>query len=118
MDTQPQPLVLLIDDDPALLMGLSAMIKKHGYRVVEAEDGNEGLKKAKEVLPDLILSDVIGNRLEAIQFVLALSLGLAGASVLGQSLGAGRPERAAEVLSRLHDRGRIESGVAHGRGQP
>jgi len=59
MDTQPQPLVLLIDDDPALLMGLSAMIKKHGYRVVEAEDGNEGLKKAKEVLPDLILSDVM-----------------------------------------------------------
>jgi len=59
MDTQPQPLVLLIDDDPALLMGLSAMIKKHGYRVIEAEDGNEGLKKAKEVLPDLILSDVM-----------------------------------------------------------
>lgn len=40
----------------------------------------------------------IGNRLEAIQFVLALALGLAGASVLGQSLGAGRPERAAEVV--------------------
>jgi putative MATE family efflux protein len=40
----------------------------------------------------------IGNRLEAIQFVLAVALGLAGASVLGQSLGAGRPERAAEVL--------------------
>jgi two-component system sensor histidine kinase/response regulator len=54
-----QPLVLLIDDDPALLMGLSALIKKHGYRVVAAEDGNDGLQKAKEVLPDLILSDVM-----------------------------------------------------------
>jgi putative MATE family efflux protein len=40
----------------------------------------------------------IGNRLEAIQFVLALSLGLAGASVLGRNLGAGRPDRAEEVL--------------------
>jgi putative MATE family efflux protein len=40
----------------------------------------------------------IGNRLEAIEFVIAVSLGLAGASVLGQSLGAGRPERAAEVV--------------------
>jgi signal transduction histidine kinase len=59
MNTQPQPLILLIDDDPALLMGLSAMIKKHGYRVVEAEDGNDGLEKAKETLPDLILSDVM-----------------------------------------------------------
>ena len=59
MEPQPQPLILLIDDDPALLMGLSAMIKKHGYRVVAAEDGNEGLEKAKKVLPDLILSDVM-----------------------------------------------------------
>ena len=59
MDTQPLPLILLIDDDPALLMGLSAMIKKHGYRVVEAEDGNDGFEKAKRVLPDLILSDVM-----------------------------------------------------------
>jgi two-component system, sensor histidine kinase and response regulator len=59
MDTPTQPLVLLIDDDPALLMGLSAVIKKHGYRVVAAEDGNDGLEKAREVLPDLILSDVM-----------------------------------------------------------
>jgi signal transduction histidine kinase len=57
MDTQP--LILIIDDDPALLMGVAATIKKHGYRIVTAEDGNEGFEKAKEVLPDLILSDVM-----------------------------------------------------------
>jgi two-component system, sensor histidine kinase and response regulator len=54
-----QPLILLIDDDPGLLMGLSAMIKKNGYRVVAAEDGNSGFEKAMEFLPDLILSDVM-----------------------------------------------------------
>jgi two-component system sensor histidine kinase/response regulator len=54
-----QPLILIIDDDPALLMGVTAIIKKHGYRVVAAGDGNDGLKKAKEILPDLILSDVM-----------------------------------------------------------
>jgi two-component system sensor histidine kinase/response regulator len=54
-----QPLILIIDDDPALLMGVAATIKKHGYRVATAEDGNEGFKKAKEVSPDLILSDVM-----------------------------------------------------------
>jgi signal transduction histidine kinase len=54
-----QPLILIIDDDPGLLMGVSATIKKHGYRVVEAEDGNQGFEKAKEFLPDLILSDVM-----------------------------------------------------------
>jgi putative MATE family efflux protein len=40
----------------------------------------------------------IANRLEAIQFVIALAIGLAGASVLGQALGAGRPGRAGEVV--------------------
>ena len=54
-----QPLILIIDDDPGLLMGVAATIKKHGYRVVTAEDGSDGFKKAKEVLPDLILSDVM-----------------------------------------------------------
>ena len=57
MDTQP--LILIIDDDPALLMGVAATIKKHGYRIVTAEDGNDGFEKAKKVLPDLILSDVM-----------------------------------------------------------
>jgi Na+-driven multidrug efflux pump len=40
----------------------------------------------------------IGNRLEALEFVCAAALGLAGATVVGQALGAGRPERAVEVV--------------------
>ena len=54
-----KPLILIIDDDPALLRGVSATIKKHGFQVVSAEDGNDGFAKAKEVQPDLILSDVM-----------------------------------------------------------
>lgn len=38
------------------------------------------------------------NRIEAIQFILSVSLGLAGASILGRSLGAGRPDRALAVI--------------------
>lgn len=40
----------------------------------------------------------IANRVEAIMFVVAVSLGLAGASLVGQSLGAGLPGRAEEVI--------------------
>jgi putative MATE family efflux protein len=40
----------------------------------------------------------VANRVEAIQFILSLSIGFAGATLLGQALGAGRPERAREVL--------------------
>ncbi len=56
---QNKPLILVIDDDPALLMGVTAMIKKHGFQVVSAEDGNDGYEKAKQFNPDLILSDVM-----------------------------------------------------------
>jgi putative MATE family efflux protein len=40
----------------------------------------------------------VGNRIEALQFILSLSLGFAGATLLGQALGAGRVDRAEEVL--------------------
>lgn len=53
------PSILIIDDEPALRLGLAALIKRHGYRVTTANDGHEGLNKAKEILPDLILSDVM-----------------------------------------------------------
>jgi two-component system sensor histidine kinase/response regulator len=51
--------ILVIDDEPALLLGLAAKIKRQGYLVVTASNGSEGMQKAKEVLPDLILSDVM-----------------------------------------------------------
>jgi putative MATE family efflux protein len=40
----------------------------------------------------------IANRIEAIQFIVALSIGTAGATLVGQNLGAGRPDRAALVI--------------------
>lgn len=40
----------------------------------------------------------IVNRVEALQFVLAMSLGLAAATLVGQALGSGQPDRAAEVI--------------------
>jgi signal transduction histidine kinase len=51
--------ILIIDDEPALRLGLAAKIKRQGYKVLTAADGAEGLQKAGEALPDLILSDVM-----------------------------------------------------------
>ncbi len=51
--------ILIIDDEPALRLGLAAKIKRQGYNVLTAADGAEGLQKAGEALPDLILSDVM-----------------------------------------------------------
>jgi Na+-driven multidrug efflux pump len=40
----------------------------------------------------------IANRIEAIQFASSVAIGTAGAALVGQNLGAGRPDRAGEVL--------------------
>ena len=51
--------ILIIDDEPALRLGLAAKIKRQGYEVFTACDGQDGLQKARECRPDLILSDVM-----------------------------------------------------------
>jgi signal transduction histidine kinase len=51
--------ILIIDDEPALRLGLATKIKRQGYEVFTACDGRDGLQKARECLPDLILSDVM-----------------------------------------------------------
>jgi signal transduction histidine kinase len=53
------PSILVIDDEPALRVGLAALIKRQGYHVITACDGYDGLKKAKDTIPALILSDVM-----------------------------------------------------------
>ena len=52
-------IVLVVDDEPAIRLGLAASIGRRGYRVITAENGSEGIRKARENLPDLIVSDVM-----------------------------------------------------------
>lgn len=51
--------ILIIDDEPALRLGLASTIKRRGYAVATACDGLDGMQKARDVLPDLIVSDVM-----------------------------------------------------------
>ncbi len=51
--------ILLIDDDPDLLTLLSMILKKEGYQVEVAEDGESGLEMAIQLQPDLILLDIM-----------------------------------------------------------
>lgn len=51
--------ILLIDDEQDILDILSYNLEKQGYQVFTAKNGNEGLEKAKEIIPDLILLDVM-----------------------------------------------------------
>jgi len=54
-----QKKILLIDDELDILEILSYNLRKEGYEVSTATNGKEGIEKAIEVIPDLILLDVM-----------------------------------------------------------
>ena len=51
--------VLIVEDDAALLRGLSDNFRSRGYRVMTASDGSSGLRTALTGSPDLIILDVM-----------------------------------------------------------
>lgn len=56
--------LLLIEDEPDLLSGLTRALRRAGYSVDAAEDGEEGLFKALEIDYDAIILDVMLPRLD------------------------------------------------------
>lgn len=51
--------ILFIEDESALQKTFGDLLKREGYEMISALDGEEGLKMAKEGSPDLILLDLI-----------------------------------------------------------
>jgi adenylate cyclase len=63
------PLILAVDDTPENLEILSVRLEANGYEVKTAEDGEEGLARARELEPDLILLDIMMPKLDGISVV-------------------------------------------------
>ncbi len=51
--------ILLIDDDADFIESTKIILESKPYEVIVAVDGNDGLRKAREEKPDLILLDII-----------------------------------------------------------
>ncbi len=95
--------ILLVEDDPFLLDMYSTKFKEVGFNIVVAQDGEMGLVKAKEELPDLILLDIVlpkkdgfevlkqlksDNQTAKIPVILLTNLGLDSDIKRGLELGA------------------------------
>ena len=57
MSPSAKPLILIVEDEPSLSTLLRYNVEKEGYRVVEANDGEEALVLVQEELPELIILD-------------------------------------------------------------
>lgn len=51
--------VLIVDDEPNILMSLEFLMKKQGYKVFIARDGHEALDIIRQETPDLIILDIM-----------------------------------------------------------
>lgn len=51
--------ILIIDDDPDMVLAAEMTLEAAGHEIFTAASGTEGLKKVKEVRPDLIILDVM-----------------------------------------------------------
>ncbi len=61
--------ILIIDDEKAIRKTLLEILSFEGYKVEEAADGEEGLKKFKEKTFDLVLCDIKMPKLDGIEFL-------------------------------------------------
>jgi two-component system alkaline phosphatase synthesis response regulator PhoP len=59
--------ILLVDDEPDILEFLSYNIRKEGYKVFTANNGEEGVKLTQQLSPSLILLDVMMPKMDGIE---------------------------------------------------
>lgn len=110
--------ILVIDDEPEMVMGLKDNLSYEGYEVLTARDGQEGLDKAVKELPDLILLDIMMPRMSGwdvcrdlrkrgvnIPIIMLTARGQEVDTVLGLELGADdyvtKPFSVRELLARV-----------------
>lgn len=57
--------ILIIDDDPDILDAVTVVLKSEKYSVVTASDGKEGFAKFKSEKPDMVLCDMMMEKVDA-----------------------------------------------------
>src|SRR5919106_2414841 len=110
--------ILVIEDEPQMLLGLRDNLELEGYDVQTASDGDEGLAKAATFNPDLVILDVmlpkkngfdvcreLRSRSSTLPLVMLTARSAETDKVLGLELGADdyvtKPFSITELLARV-----------------
>ncbi|MCD6114738.1 response regulator [bacterium] len=64
--------ILIIEDEEILLDLLKDKLEDFGYEVYSAKDGEEGLKAIRDIVPDLILLDIIMPKMSGFEVMEAM----------------------------------------------
>ena len=127
-----QPLVLVADDEPRITKLVAVTLGDEGFRVVTAGGGEEALRKAEEIRPDIVLLDIVMPDLDGIEVmrqlrefrsvpvILLTAKGSTADKAKGLDLGAddyiAKPFHPDELAARVRAVLRRAAGVTTGRG--
>ena len=64
--------VLVIDDDPGYRAFVTQILRLHGYEVLEAEDGADGLRMAHDYAVEIVVTDIFMPYQDGIETIMAL----------------------------------------------
>lgn len=67
--------VLIVDDSPTETYAFQGMLEKHGYEVLTADNGADGVALARQELPDVVLMDIVMPGLNGFQATRQLTKG-------------------------------------------
>ena len=59
--------ILIVEDEPRNMKLLHDLLQRFGYEIIEASDGEQGVKIAGEKIPDLILMDIMMPKMDGLE---------------------------------------------------
>ena len=106
MEKTTMALILVIDDEPAIRKMFRKLLEREGFRVLDAPDGDVGLKYAQEHRPDLVIIDLVMPEKEGIETIREMKKMLPDIKIIAMS-GGGRstPQeylKMAQMLGAIH----------------
>jgi twitching motility two-component system response regulator PilH len=66
---EPKKTILIIDDEPDAVAYMKEVLEDGGYETITAPDGEQGLQKARQNPPDLILLDLMMPKMSGMKFL-------------------------------------------------
>lgn len=68
-DDQPQPTLLLVDDEAPILSSLKRLLRREGYNIITAEDGFSGLRTMASQRVDVVVCDGLMEHMTGAEFL-------------------------------------------------
>jgi len=74
--------VLVVDDEHLIADTMREILKRSGFHAIAAYDGQEGLRTALQVTPDVVLTDIVMPQMNGVQLAIAIRKALPSVDII------------------------------------